>query len=311
MRWLVIGHGDVVIRHSVPALREIGAGILLWGRDPERAAGVAATLGVPARADLGPAMADADAVYVATPVATHVAYAEAAIAAGKPVLVEKPVSGALPIDATRLSAARTTVGCAYYRRLDPMLRHLRDEMRRGGPWTVTVDFAEDFRPAPGDPKFWRTEEQVSGGGVLADAGSHRVDLLCWLLGAPASVTATFAGRGPGGAERAAEVELTWADGSIARGRFDWSGPAVDRFQVTGATASFQAAALDGGVLAGAAGEVRRFAVPANRRIAMFADFEAALAAGTPPACPLEEALLVDRVLRAAARSSDAGAPVAL
>jgi predicted dehydrogenase len=36
---------------------------------------------------------------------------------------------------------------------------------------------------------WRTRREESGGGTLTDIGSHRLDLLCWLLGEPRAVSA--------------------------------------------------------------------------------------------------------------------------
>ena len=35
---------------------------------------------------------------------------------------------------------------------------------------------------------WRTDPKISGGGVLMDLGSHRIDLLMYLLGEVTSVS---------------------------------------------------------------------------------------------------------------------------
>ncbi|MDG6102989.1 Gfo/Idh/MocA family oxidoreductase [Dactylosporangium aurantiacum] len=310
VRWLVAGYGDVVVRHSVPALRRLGAGVTVWGRDPARAAAVAAGLGVEAAADFHRALDGVDLVYVATPVVTHVALAGAALAAGRHVLIEKPVAGALGGAAglaARAEAARRIAGVAYYRRLDPLLGALRQRVRGGGPWRVAVDFRDEFAPAADDPKRWRTDLAVSGGGVLADVGSHRLDLLCWYFGAPATVRATLAGRYPGGAERSAQLVLTWPDATTARVRAEWApGAPLDRLRLESADRVHTVSPLDGGRLATHGEPPRAFLVPDNRRLAMFADFMDAAAHGRAPVCPLADGLLVDRVLVAAAASDAHG-----
>jgi predicted dehydrogenase len=316
LRWLVAGYGDVVVRHSVPALRELGAEVTLWGRHPEHTADVAARLGVNFCSDFSAALPGVEAVYVATPVATHVPLAQAAVAAGRHVLLEKPVAGGLPITTTELAATAAdsgaVLGVAYYRRLDPLAGALRSALRAAGPQQVTVEFRENFRPAAADPKSWRTHWQTAGGGVLADAGSHRIDLLCWIFGPPSSVRAVLTDRYPGGSERSAELVLTWPDTTIAWAHFAWgAGHPVDRLTLVGAGVEHRVDPLDGGRLrtADLGGQDLAqscYAVPGNRRIGMFADFADAVRSGRPPMCSLDEAVLVDRVIAAAEESSTGG-----
>jgi predicted dehydrogenase len=205
MRWLVLGYGDVVVRRAIPALTELGHHVVLWGRRPARAAATAARLGVMPAGDLPAALRTVDLVYVATPVATHLPLALLAVAAGRPVLIEKPMSGTLYDGRSVAELGAATVGVAYYRRLSPVVQRLRAAVRDDPPVRASVRFASAFEPQPGDPMYWRTVASTAGGGVLADAGSHRSDLLCWLLGPPPAVRATLAARPPGGAERSARA----------------------------------------------------------------------------------------------------------
>ena len=82
----------------------------------------------------GDAAADYDAVYVATPNATHLEYVEAAAAQGKPVLCEKPLE-ATPERAERLVAACDDAGVplvvGYRMQTDPAARRLRDLLDAG------------------------------------------------------------------------------------------------------------------------------------------------------------------------------------
>ncbi|MCA9000531.1 MAG: Gfo/Idh/MocA family oxidoreductase [Planctomycetes bacterium] len=66
----------------------------VWDRDAECTGEVAAEFGLPAAESWQAILADGSvrAVYIATPPASHGEYARAALAAGKPVFVEKPLT---------------------------------------------------------------------------------------------------------------------------------------------------------------------------------------------------------------------------
>ena len=301
-------------RRILPALREAGeVPAVLWGRDGARARAVADHYGVSTgTSDVDRLVAGVDAVYVATPVAAHLPLALAAARAGRHVLVEKPLRGALPDDPAPLVALtrrpapgqpRVTVGVAYYRRLDPALQALRERLRAECVERVTVHFRQQFEPTANDPKRWRTDAAVAGGGVLADAGSHRLDLLCWLLGEPAALSARLDRYTPGGAEQRAQVRLHWPAGAQADCRTEWaSGAAEDTFSVSYEGGEVLVSPLDSGVLSWRTrrGEWKeRFPRRRNPQTALVADFARAVTDGRPPACPLDAAILVDALLTAA------------
>ena len=308
MRWVVAGYGDVVRRRVVPALRELGQDVVgLCGRRAEGAAAVAAALDVPrSGSDLAPLLAGADAVYVATPVAGHLPAAALARRAGRHVVVEKPVCGALAPEPTDLAALAGSggpvVAVAYYRRLAPAVRLLGERLAGVAVREVRVRFRAAFDPAPDHPMHWRTVRAVSGGGVLADAGSHRVDLLCALLGRPSRVGGVLSGHFPGGAERRAELVLGWPGGAVAELDLAWAdGPAADRLEVVFDGGRAVLDPLDGGALRwrDRSGErVTHLPGPANPHVPLLADVLGAVRDGSPPACPLEAGLLVDEVIRA-------------
>jgi predicted dehydrogenase len=240
VRWGIAGYGDIVTRRALPALRALGEEpVALWGRDPHRAALVAERYAV-ARSGADPKvlLPNVDAVYVATPVAAHVPLARTVLAAGIPVLVEKPLAGGLATGAAFDTASPDTAGpcagVAYYRRLAPAVRRLRAELAGWTPERVEAHFRCAFDPGPDDPMRWRTDPAVSGGGVLADAGSHRIDLLLHLFGRPYEMTARLGGRFPRGAERRADLTLRWRTGLRAHCLMEWGeGPPRNRRAAAG------------------------------------------------------------------------------
>ena len=68
---------------------------------------------------------------------------------------------------------------------------------------------------------WRYDRATAGGGVLADAGSHRLDILSILFGPPVSLIANFLDVTAGGCEPTAQVSLAWRDGLIAQLDVAW------------------------------------------------------------------------------------------
>ena len=144
------------------------------------------------------AMLDAgvDAVTITTPPQTRRALVLEAIAAGIPVIADKPFA---PDAATgrELDAAAKAKGVVlavfHNRRLDADIRTLRtvlDGGRLGPLWRVHSRFDLD------DP---HTLEAGPYGGLLRDIGSHLVDQMLWLLGPAVSVHAEldFVGRPEG------------------------------------------------------------------------------------------------------------------
>ncbi len=330
LRWGIAGHGDVVRRRALPALAELGQPVTgIWGRHQDRAAAVAARYRAGRGfADYAGLLAGCDAVYLATPVAAHVPLAIAALEAGRHVLIEKPLGGGLSYDAGRLrtaAAGPAVAAVAYYRRLAPALLAIRDLLADqraggglagpgrgsgGGPVHAQIAFRGIFDPAACDPMFWRTISAVSGGGVLADAGCHRLDLLAWLFGPPAEVQAELGDWFPGGGERTARLRLRWPGGSTARLTCAWRdrGPVEDRFSCTGPGLELELAELDSGQLTGRIAGLplrRELPPPPNPLVPMLDDFLNCTRTGAAPACPLADAIRVDQLI-AQAQSQAAG-----
>lgn len=127
---------------------------------------------------------DVDVLVVATPNASHVEYARAALDRGLHVVVDKPLAPTAEA-ARSLVAERLTV--FQNRRWDGDFLTLRRLIRAGELGTVTrlESRFERWRPDVAEGAWRETAEQ--GGGVLLDLGTHLVDQAIVLFGAPLSV----------------------------------------------------------------------------------------------------------------------------
>lgn len=195
VRWGIVGCGAVTEVKSGPAFSKVADSSLVavMRRDGEKARDYAQRHGVPRWYDDAAALiADpgVDAIYVATPPSSHRDIARMAIAAGKPVYVEKPMAidhaecGAI-VEAGR--AAGVPVFVAYYRRMLPRFRRIAGLLREGAignPRLVDVLLHHPFEARYRDPDNlpWTVRPELSGGGIFVDIGCHTLDVLDFLLG---------------------------------------------------------------------------------------------------------------------------------
>ncbi len=179
----LLGTGAIAAEHAaaiaaVPGLR-LGA---VCDRSPERLAAARALAPAAAgHADAADLLADAavDLVVVSTPPSTHAELTLRALAAGKHVVVEKPLC-LTTAEADRLIAAATaaqrTLTVYQSRRWDPDFLAIRRVVAEGR--LGDLFHAETFVGGFGHPcSYWHSHQAVSGG-VVYDWGSHYID---WLL----------------------------------------------------------------------------------------------------------------------------------
>ena len=138
---------------------------------------------------------DVDVVVVCTPDTAHVDVALAAAAAGKHLLVEKPVA------TTRADLLRAYRGLkdhpgaiqvGFVLRYAPFFRALRDVVRSGRLGTVVGITAAEMLDPRHAGSFYRRWHRFSrnNGGLLNAKCSHDLDLLNWVIGCdPVSVSA--------------------------------------------------------------------------------------------------------------------------
>lgn len=195
VRWGIIGCGAVTEVKSGPAFSKVADSSLVavMRRDGEKARDYARRHGVPRwYADAATLVADSDvdAVYVATPPSSHREYALMAIAAGKPVYIEKPmaVDHAACVEIIRAGeAAGVPVFVAYYRRMLPRFQRIAALLAEGAigtPRVVNVLLHHPVEARYRDPaqRPWTVQPAISGGGIFVDIGCHTLDILDFLLG---------------------------------------------------------------------------------------------------------------------------------
>ena len=139
-----------------------------------------------------------EAVSVTAPNFLHSEIGVAVAAAGKHLWIEKPV-GLRAADALAVRdavASAGVVGCVgfNYRNVPAVARARRlvESGAIGTPTHARVQLLTDYAAHPGSPLSWRYAVDRGGHGVLGDLASHGVDLLRFVLGDIAAITAQTA-----------------------------------------------------------------------------------------------------------------------
>ena len=141
--------------------------------------------------DPGDVMADpsVDAVVIVTPTSTHRAVTEAAVAAGKAIFCEKPLSISLD-EAIAIKRAVDRPGVffqmGFMRRFDRGFAAAKQRLTEGAIGDAVV-----FKSTSRDPYRPSVEyaDPRSSGGLIIDMGIHDFDLARWYMGDVASVQA--------------------------------------------------------------------------------------------------------------------------
>lgn len=196
MRWGVLAPGriagsffDAVSRHTRGRLVAVGS------RSEDRAAAFAGRFGAERwYSSYEQLVADpqVDAVYVASPHSEHQSQALLAIAAGKPVLVEKAFTrnageAAAVADAARAAGvlAMEAMWTRFLPQLDVVRQLLADGVL-GEVVTVLADHGQWFEPDPASRLF----DPDLAGGALLDLGVYPISFASFVLGPPDSILAT-------------------------------------------------------------------------------------------------------------------------
>ncbi|HEY4146431.1 oxidoreductase [Pinirhizobacter sp.] len=282
------------------------------------------------------AATDIELVVIATPNQTHHPLAMQALAAGKHVVIDKPMAldpgqARELIDAA--ADAKRMLSVFHNRRWDDDFLTVQDLLARDvlGQVNYLESHFDRYRPAikPG----WR-EGTGEGTGVLFDLGSHLADQALHLFGMPEAVTADVLVQRPqAAAPDYFHIQLHYGRRRVVLHGTSLAADHGARFMVHGERGSFTTRGLDGqeallragqgpgnaswppaarpGVLTSGDGTETVMPLHTGAYTRYYAGVARAIVDGVPPPVTGEEALDVMRVIVAAQASSMAGRTMAL
>ncbi len=197
IKWGIIGVGDVTEVKSGPAFQKVPGSqlVAVMRRNEDKVKDYAARHGVASwYTDAMQLINDpqVNAIYVATPPDSHAFYAKAALEAGKPVYLEKPMTRNAAEARELAEVVQQTGGkltVAHYRRQQPYFRKVQQLLAShiGVPRLASLQYWKN--PLPEDvmntaKMKWRFDPEQSGGGLFHDIAPHQVDLLYHFFGEP-------------------------------------------------------------------------------------------------------------------------------
>jgi UDP-N-acetyl-2-amino-2-deoxyglucuronate dehydrogenase len=200
-RIAIIGAGLAATPHALALneLRDEVEVVGVVGRSRERLGRFTDTYGFPVAESFDAVLKDprVDAVLVLTPPHTHLEFVEQAAAAGKHVLLEKPLDISMARAERVVEVCRKAgvqLGVVFQNRFRPAVQRLAA--------LVTSDALGPLAYAGVDLRWWRPQSYYDepgrgtyardGGGVLMTQAIHSLDILMWLAGGVSSVVAATA-----------------------------------------------------------------------------------------------------------------------
>lgn len=177
------------------------------------------------------ALAEVNAIYVATPPGDHERWTLAGAAAGKHVLCEKPLAASVEQGRRMVAACRTNgvhLMTAYRKYFDPASVRLKKLVAGGdlGRIDVIHTLFTELRTRGDNSPAWLFSQELSGGGPLTDLGVYCVNTSRWLAGEdPICANAVRWARDP---RRYSEVEegisfrLDFGSGLLVQGTASYS-----------------------------------------------------------------------------------------
>jgi len=196
INWGIIGCGDVTEIKSGPAFNKVpnSALVAVMRRDAAKAQDYAQRHNVSRwYNDAGMLINDPDvnAIYIATPPSSHEEYTIAALKAGKPVYVEKPMSlnAAEAENMMKMVADKNgKLVVAHYRRAQPLFKKILSLLEEKAIGEVRFARLAMYKKSltKEDLKIektsWRVDPALAGGGLFHDLAPHQLDILYHFFG---------------------------------------------------------------------------------------------------------------------------------
>lgn len=209
INWGIIGCGDVTELKSGPAFSKVNnsALVAVMRRDEAKVMDYARRHNVPkwyTDANMLINDPEVNAIYIATPPSTHEQYTIAALNAGKPVYVEKPM--AVSYDAAinmvkKADEKNCKLVVAHYRREQPLFKKIKQLLHDkviGDTKFVRLDYykkALSTEALMDNKNAWRVDPFIAGGGLFHDLAPHQLDLMYYFFGEAKDVSGLAANQG--------------------------------------------------------------------------------------------------------------------
>ncbi len=189
IRFGIAGFGLHAVRRLMPgfALARKCKVVALSRRDSHKAREAAAQYSIPhvfASTEELCRCPEVDAVLVATPNACHLQDVLTAVAAGRPVLCEKPMGMDAEECRRMVETARNAgvlLGVAQVFRFAESTARFRERIAAGDIGRPIFARAEFSYSGAGHARSWLNNRSMAGGGPIADVGVHCIDALRYLL----------------------------------------------------------------------------------------------------------------------------------
>lgn len=248
LRIAIVGVGGFARSHVLPAMREsdLCTATVLVSGSPERteplAAQYDAELLTYEQYRRGSSSGAYDAVYVVTPIATHLEHIEAAAELGKDILCEKAMEATVEraervIDVCE--KAGVTLMVAYRTQFDPPVRRIKalvDDGIIGDPVQFHSGFSSPIVARHGTDQ-WRLKPELAGGGAMINLGIYSTNTIRYLHGRdPISVTGSVTAPDSedfGRVDEHVAFTMTFPDGATAACTASYNGHRDNRLQIVG------------------------------------------------------------------------------
>ena len=201
LKWGIMGCGNIVKRSMGKAFTEAENAelVAVCDTDVSRAQGAAEKYGVDFFYGSPEELLenkDVKAVYVATPVFLHEKHTVMAAQSGRHVLCEKPMAVntnqcQAMIDACSKNEVKLMIG--FMMRFHSCHRKAKQLIENGDVGKLTMLRAQQSYWYPETPGAWQQRKSSAGGGAMADAGIHCINLLRYLSGSEVTEVSAVTG----------------------------------------------------------------------------------------------------------------------
>jgi predicted dehydrogenase len=239
INWGLIGCGDVTEVKSGPAFSKVPDSTLVavMRRDASKAQDYAERHKVSKWYNNAHELIndkEINAIYVATPPGSHEEYTIAALEAGKPVYVEKPMAlnaeaGKRMAEAAVRNNQKLTV--AHYRREQPLFKEVKKLLETKAIGDVRFIDLKLLQQQPTADELaiekisWRVDPSVAGGGLFHDLAPHQLDLMIYFFGSVKAVNGVSTNQGKFyDADDIVAGNLLFANGVIFNGLWSFNVP---------------------------------------------------------------------------------------